>query len=124
MDSRSFKVLVCGSRGYTNTKHLHKSLDKIHEEYPIELVIEGGARGADELASIWATSKGIPNKRVYADWSMHNKAAGPIRNQKMIEMKPDLVVAFPGGKGTQDMKTRAINNNIQLIIIEEELNGQ
>ena len=36
-----------------------------------------------------------------ADWDKHGKAAGPIRNKQMIdEGKPDLVIAFPGGRGT------------------------
>jgi hypothetical protein len=39
---------------------------------------------------------------------MQGKAAGPIRNQRMIdEGKPDLVIAFPGGRGTADMVSRA-----------------
>lgn len=28
---------------------------------------------------------------------------GPKRNRKMLELKPDGVVAFPGGRGTMDM---------------------
>jgi hypothetical protein len=38
-----------------------------------------------------------------ADGKKHGRAAGPIRNQKMPEEKPELVVAFPGGRGTADM---------------------
>jgi predicted Rossmann-fold nucleotide-binding protein len=43
-------------------------------------------------------------------------AAGPIRNQQMIdEGKPDLVIAFPGGAGTHDMMARATKANLQQI---------
>lgn len=43
-----------------------------------------------------------------ADWVRLGRAAGPVRNQLMIEQgKPDLVVAFPGNFGTADCVRRA-----------------
>jgi hypothetical protein len=42
------------------------------------------------------------------EWlSLAGPAAGPIRNQRMLDWGPDLVVAFAGGKGTADMVRRA-----------------
>ena len=39
--------------------------------------------------------------------------AGPIRNQEMLDKgKPDLVIAFPGGKGTADMVGRALRTGV------------
>lgn len=35
---------------------------------------------------------------------LEGKAAGPIRNQRMLDDgKPDRVLAFPGGRGTANM---------------------
>lgn len=46
----------------------------------------------------------VPVIVYHADWNAHGRSAGPIRNAKMLaEGKPDLVVAFPGGKGTAHM---------------------
>jgi hypothetical protein len=50
----------------------------------------------------------VPIDVYVAQWKKHGRAAGPIRNQRMLdEGKPDLVVAFPGGRGTADMIRRA-----------------
>jgi hypothetical protein len=51
---------------------------------------------------------------VMADWSIGRKA-GPIRNQRMLdEHAPDLVVAFPGGRGTADMVRRARKSGVEV----------
>jgi hypothetical protein len=98
------KVLVCGGRDFEDKEYLFEVLDKIHSETPITRIIHGGARGADSLAGKWAESKTIPITVFHADWKTHKRAAGQIRNSIMLEEgNPDLVVAFPGGKGTFDM---------------------
>ncbi len=57
-----------------------------------------------------------PSPEVYeADWHEHGRAAGPIRNARMIaEGRPDLVIAFPGGRGTADMVSRARKAGIEV----------
>lgn len=98
------RVLVCGGRDYTDLNRVWDVLDEIKPSH----VIEGGARGADDLASRWAFSREVPCDTYPANWEAHGPAAGPIRNQYMlIDGKPDLVVAFPGGRGTADMVRRA-----------------
>ena len=102
------RVLVCGGRGFADFDGLAAALRKIDNARRITLLIEGGASGADALARRWAEGRGIPVKTFKADWQLWGKAAGPIRNQWMLEQgKPDIVVAFPGGKGTADMVRRA-----------------
>jgi SLOG family YspA-like protein len=102
------RVLVCGGRYYSDREALEKYLDALHSESPISLVIDGGASGADTLANQWAVERHIRAASFPADWRKHGKAAGPIRNQQMLdEGKPDVVVAFPGGRGTADMVARA-----------------
>lgn len=98
------RVLVCGGRDYADKEKVASTLEAIGPS----LIIEGGATGADYCAAHWAAKAGIPAETFSADWTAHGKAAGPIRNQRMIdEGKPDLVVAFPGGRGTADMVRRA-----------------
>lgn len=102
------KVLVCGGREYADTERVRAVLDDEHQRDPIGLIIEGGATGADTLARQWATDRGVEVITVPALWKVHGKAAGPIRNQRMLEnYAPDLVIAFAGGKGTADMVRRA-----------------
>ncbi len=103
------RVLVCGGRDYDDYAHVLTVLDNLHRvRGPITAIIEGGARGADTLARDWAKARLVKCVTVPADWTTHGKAAGPIRNQRMVdEFKPDLVVAFAGGRGTADMIRRA-----------------
>ena len=103
------RVLVCGGRDYRSQAKLDAELDAVHAETPIDCLIEGGALGADHLAAVWSAKRNIVHHRRFsADWALHGRTAGPIRNKKMLEEgKPDLVVAFPGHDGTADMVKQA-----------------
>ena len=94
------KVLVCGGRDFDDIRLVEKTLDAIE----VAEIIEGGRKGADRLAREWAEARGIPVRTFKADWRRYGRGAGPKRNEQMLdEGKPDLVVAFPGGKGTENM---------------------
>lgn len=98
------KVLVCGGRDYTDSETLFRELDRLHAQHHFQTVISGLARGADSLARDWAKIRQIPFVGYPAQWDLHGRSAGPMRNIEMLrEGKPDLVVAFPGGRGTQHM---------------------
>lgn len=101
-------VLVCGGREYADWRHVSDALWALHHDTRISLLIHGAARGADELARRWAHLSGVSQLSFPADWKAHGKAAGPIRNRRMLEEgKPDIVIAFPGGRGTADMVRQA-----------------
>jgi hypothetical protein len=123
------RVLVCGGRDYSSTDAWnwleHNAKDEIAFATgctsPLQLsaLIHGGARGADEGASQWGHSENMKVLAFLADWKKHGKAAGPIRNQKMIdEGNPDVVIAFPGGRGTADMVRRAHSAGIRVIEVQ------
>jgi|SRR5215207_772084 len=98
------KVLVCGGRDYKDLDRLRRTLSLL----PITEVINGGASGADFLAKVWARENDIPFTIFRANWKQYGRLAGPIRNEQMLKIgKPELVVAFPGGKGTADMVRQA-----------------
>jgi hypothetical protein len=101
-------VLVCGGRDYADVRALNEALDAIHREKTITRLIHGAARGADSLAAAWAGSRGIPALAFPADWKKDGKAAGFVRNARMLrDGRPELVAAFPGGKGTAHMVSLA-----------------
>jgi hypothetical protein len=106
----SFVVIACGGRTYTDVTMVKAVFDSIHAVTPITLMVEGGQTGADRLAEMWAINNGVRFKRERADWKRHgNKYAGPIRNKKMLDdYDPDLVVCFPGGNGTRNMRMQAL----------------
>lgn len=102
------KVLVCGGRDWSDQAMVDAVLNGLYEREHWITVIHGGARGADRYAREWATRRlsehpfpGLLNiyvKEFPADWETHAKAAGPIRNRRMLEEgKPELVLAFKNG---------------------------
>ena len=97
------KVLVCGGRNYTNADQLDQVLSGIAR---ISMIIHGGARGADTLAGTWAQENGIAEVVVPAQWGL-GRGAGILRNGWMLQLEPQLVVAFPGGRGTANMVMQA-----------------
>ena len=102
------RVLVCGGRRFADRDLLNQTLADLRHTRGIDCIINGNARGADRLAGFWARERGIGNLKFDADWKRDGLAAGPIRNQRMLdEGRPDLVLAFPGGAGTADMVRRA-----------------
>ncbi len=117
------RVLVCGGRDFTDQEYLTKILWQVDTEAcGFSEVLHGGCRGADWLAHLWI-HEGVPEEGLTcpleqifrADWDKHGKAAGPIRNQQMLdEGKPDLVLAFAGGKGTDDMCRRAREAGVEV----------
>lgn len=117
--SMDVRIIICGSRNWTNKRTIHREIDRLLAKYGDELVIiQGGARGADTIATIYALDKNIKVCSYNADWETYGKRAGPIRNQRMIdEGKPQGVVAFDlGTSGTADMVSRSRNAGLPVII--------
>jgi YspA, cpYpsA-related SLOG family len=102
------RVLVCGGRDFNDSDKLFEVLDQEHARNPFDLVITGGAKGADWWGHYWAIKRGVPYKVFPADWMTYGEAAGPVRDQQIIdEGRPDVVIAFPGGTGTDEVINRA-----------------
>lgn len=135
--TEELRVLVCGGRRYADRRAVWGALDALFSGCASIVVIEGGATGADTLAKAWAVSMrhvGHPVDFVEmtADWSgpctgschhgprrrrrdgsTYCPAAGNRRNTRMlIEGRPALVVAFPGGAGTADMIEQATSAGV------------
>ena len=112
------RILVCGGREFDNWERIDTELGFYAATSGIETIIQGGAKGADFLAKAWAKYKGIPVDEWPADWKAHGKAAGGIRNQKMLdEGRPNIVLAFPGGRGTADMTSRAQRAGVRVVVL-------
>ncbi len=102
-------VLFCGSRDWTAVVPIRHAVAALPAG---TVVIHGGARGADTIAGQEAKRRGLEVRVYPALWKKHGRAAGPMRNQQMLdEGKPSEVYAFRRADkpsvGTRDMVQRA-----------------
>ena len=117
------RVLICGSRDWNNAKLILERLSSIPRG---STLIHGGCRGADVFGAEIGKELGFDVMCFPAEWSKNGRAAGPLRNQRMIdEGKPDLILAFhndiDSSRGTKDMLGRAKKCGIPHEIIKESV---
>ena len=105
------KVIIAGGRDYKFTAADTKRLDDMADQ--INLVISGCARGADQEGEAWAAARKIPVTRFQANWRAFGKVAGFIRNGHMAQFA-DCLIAFPGGRGTDDMVKQANKRGLKI----------
>lgn len=103
----NYKVIIAGSRGFSNYKLLKESCDKFLREKKKThniIIVSGHARGADLLGEKYAKDWGYDLEIYPADWKKHGKAAGFRRNEQMAQTA-DAVIAFWDGEshGTKHM---------------------
>lgn len=112
------RILVCGGRDYNDAAHVDEVLTRIYRDGAV--FCHGAYRGADTLCDDWCKAKGIPVTPFPAEWDKYKGSAGPRRNRRMFkEFKPDLVIAFPGDKGTADMIRVAMNGGCQVLQVAD-----
>lgn len=121
--SESIRVLICGGRQFSDAEYLAETLDALlRQRGPFAVVMHGAACGADNMAGEWAMGRGIPVQEFPAQWTAfkNRRSAGPIRNQQMLtEGKPDVVIAFPGSRGTAHMMRLAREAGVEVIEVPE-----
>lgn len=113
------RVLVCGGREYSNYEVVWTTLSRLPKG---TVIVHGAARGADSLAALAATQLGFEVEAhpvTKEEWKTLGKKAGVLRNQDMLETGVDLVIAFPGGRGTYDMIERSYKAGVPVIRITE-----
>jgi hypothetical protein len=120
-------AIVTGSRNWTDPTPLTDVLDELAPK----LVVEGGAKGADELARAWCNTTGVPCVEVPALWDAHGKAAGPKRNELMLRIAKTLAQArnmtvevvacpLPDSVGTKHMMDLAFADDLCVYVITPE----
>lgn len=99
------RVIVCGGRDYSDADAVEQVLLALNPHHVT--IVHGAAPGADTLAGDLGHQLGFDIEPYPADWDKHGRAAGPIRNKQMLDSGADLVIAFPGGRGTTNMVLQA-----------------
>ena len=113
------RILVCGSRNWTDRDLIRNELSSYSGEVS---VIHGGARGADAIAGEIAEELGFNVIVCPANWKRFGRAAGPIRNKQMLDQhSPDHVLAFVDSRsvGTRHMIEIARKAGISCSVFEQ-----
>lgn len=116
----SERALVYGSRTWIDRAAIQEFVDSLPDG---SVVIHGGADGADSLAGMAAAKRGLQVEVYRAKWFEYGKAAGPIRNQQMIDDgKPTVARGYRRGfhsPGTDDMTRRLERADIPHEVVME-----
>jgi hypothetical protein len=118
------RVIVTGGRhwgegrGDNGDAACKLTLAAVLEPLRPAVIVQGGClTGADMLARWWAKDRGVVSETFSADWGSYGPSAGPRRNTAMIEGGADVVVAFPGGRGTADCVRKARAAGIPVLVV-------
>lgn len=126
---KEFRIIVAGSRGFSDKTLLYSTLDNIIADYPEDkiIIVSGCSRGADTLGISYANERSYEIKRFPAEWGKLGKSAGIRRNIQMAQYASDikhsgLLVAFWDGesKGTKHMIDIAARYNLPTQVIKYE----
>ena len=122
---KPFRLLVTGSRTWgveqSDIDRLHTALDsvanRVGHRFPV--LVHGGARGLDNLASFyWAHTIGLPTEVHEADWDgPWGKQAGFRRNELMVNLGANLCLAFirDNSRGATHCANFAERRNIKTV---------
>lgn len=121
--------IVCGSRTVSDSTFVHSVLDQFSIGTD-DLLITGGANGADSIARDYAVSHTDSSPVFYAEWAKYGRSAGPKRNKRMLDALMDLsnefrkgVIAFVDkpmaeSKGTAGMCRMAKDAGISVFVYD------
>ena len=106
------KLAIIGGRDFNNYTLMESILWDLLKvrgnDIPKDIIISGGARGADAFAKKYAEEESLIYIEFPAEWDKFGKSAGFIRNQTIVD-NCDMVLAFWDGqsRGTADTIEKA-----------------
>lgn len=114
------RILITGSRDWTDLTIIQNAIT-VHtlgkSKWRTTIVHGACPTGADYLAAKFALDKGLNVEAYPADWDKYGRAAGPMRNQRMVDLGADICLAFPLGesRGTRHCMKAAEKAGIKVI---------
>ena len=114
------RVVIGGCRGYSDYEFFKSRIDEIlKNEKDKIIIISGHCSGVDLMGERYAAENGFEVAIFLPEWEKFGRAAGPIRNEKMVECA-DLVVAFWDGRsrGTKSLIKYAQSRKKEVIKID------
>lgn len=112
------RIAVTGGRNFNDEQMVRNAFNLIRLSRS-DTLVHGACSGADALCARIAGNAGVPVEAHPADWKAYGRAAGPIRNRQMLESGIDLLIAFPGGRGTDNCASLAGKMGIALLDLRD-----
>lgn len=112
------RLAIVGSRSFTDTSFAFDILDRLRASTPVDLVVSGGAAGADTIAELWARARSITARVFKPDWTRHGRKAGFLRNIAIVTNADKLIAFWDGAsRGTLHSINLARLRNIPVQVI-------
>jgi hypothetical protein len=109
------RTIIAGSRDITDKQLVETAISK--SKFLITAVVCGEARGVDSIGKDWAIRNNIPVHSFPANWTLHGKSAGYIRNAEMAENADALIAVWDGkSRGTKMMIDLAHKKNVKVFV--------
>lgn len=115
-EAPKMRVMICGPRDFWSYFRVYCVVLRLTIEFWDEgynlIIVQGEAKGVDTFAKRAAHYLGLGVESFPADWKKYGRAAGNVRNDEMLDTRPDIVVAIGTGRGTQHAIDGAIKRDI------------
>jgi len=107
------RTIIAGSRDIEDYDMVFDHIAK--SQFRITKVISGACSGVDAIGECWARQNGIPFEIYPAEWELHGKSAGPIRNADMASRADALILIWDGrSKGSFNMLKEASKHKLKI----------
>lgn len=125
VDKSMKKIIIAGSRDYNDYADFSHWVDLCFEKVKKSIeIVSGGALGPDSMGEKYANEHEIKLRIFPAQWSLHGKRAGIIRNKDMGDYADSLIAFWDGkSRGTKNMieYMRKLKKKVQVIYLENYL---
>jgi hypothetical protein len=119
------RILVTGDRRWSCYELAKGVVRRLIARFgPGVTIVHSGAPGVDQSFQRACVELQIPVEPHVADWQGLGDAAGPVRNQKMVDSGVQMCVAFhraiENSRGTKDCVRRALALGIPTCLISSQ----
>jgi hypothetical protein len=102
------KIAFTGGPDFNDHAAIWAKLDQVHAKHPDMVLLHGGTpKGAERIAACWADARKVPQIVFKPDWIRDARAAPFKRNDRMLEVLPIGVIAFPGSGISANLADKA-----------------
>jgi hypothetical protein len=114
------RIIVAGSRTFADYELLDRKLTYFLQRLTPDdtAIVSGTAKGADQMGEHWAWQRRFEVLRFPAQWDVHGRRAGYIRNEEMLKVGTHLVAFWDGqSRGTAHMIDTARKKGFKVVVV-------